>query len=154
MLLPIQSLCAFRQTCALSCSHLSWDTGIWESISIFITFCFPFWLVTNKGNAVSHLRAGRAESTQAAREVRQTHGLTDFKWNTIPNRSSGILGALKCCWWVALGVLDTWQFLGYYVPGVRHFQLTAWTLATFNEHFHQNGNCCSALGAPVHSSWV
>lgn len=91
---------------------------------------------------------------QAARGVRQTHGLTDFKRNSIPNRSSGIIGALKCCWWSALCVLDTWQFLAYYVPGVRHFQLTAWTLAALNEHFHQNGSCYSALGAPLLSSWV
>lgn len=40
VLLPAQSLCAFRQTWALSYSHLSWDTGIWESISIFITLFF------------------------------------------------------------------------------------------------------------------
>lgn len=128
-----------------------WDLGIY--FNIYNPF-FSFWLVTSKGNAVSHLHAGTADSTQAATEIRQAHGLTDFKRNTIPSRSSGIIAALKCCWWSAFCVLDTWQFLACFVPRVRLFQLTAWTLAAFNEHFHQNGSCYSAPRAPILSSWV
>lgn len=101
-----------------------------------------------------HTCAGRADSTQATGEVRRTHELTDFKRYSIPNRSSGIIGNLKCCWWSALCVLDTWQFLAYYIPGVRHLQLSAWTLAALNEHFHQNGSCYSAFKASLLSSWV
>ena len=77
------SPCALsRQTCVPSCIYLSWDIWIWESILIFITL-FLFWLVTSKGNSVSHMHAIRAVSTQAAREVRRAHGLRDFRWNTI-----------------------------------------------------------------------
>lgn len=116
-----------------------------ETLGICFNIYNPLFILTGYKQGVSRLHAGRADSTQAAREVRQTHGLTDFKRSISPNKSSGIIGALRC-WCSALCVLDTWLFLAYCVAGVRHLQLTAGTLAALNQHFLQNGSCHSAPG--------
>lgn len=66
-----------------------------ETLGIYFNIYNPLFILTGYKQGVSHLHF-RADSTQAAGEVRQTHGLTDFKRSICPNKSSGIIGALRC----------------------------------------------------------